>query len=61
MNYKLPVAGNDKRTRFIVICPFDAQNSGASPDIATGTLGLTFAKFTIPIYFGSVGASPTAD
>jgi len=56
MYYKL--AGNDKRTRFIVICPLDAQNTGASPDITTTTLGLTFAKFTIPIYFGSAGKAP---
>lgn len=56
MNYK--IAADTVRTRFIVICPLDAQNTGSSPDITTTTLGLTFAKFTVPIYFGSAGASP---
>jgi len=57
MNYK--IAADSSRTRFIVVCPLDKQNSDVSPDITSTTLGLTFAKFTIPIYFGSEGAPPT--
>jgi len=58
MNYKLS-SQSDTRSRFILICPLDSADS--SPSISDANLGITFAKFTVPIYFGSSGDAPTTD